>query len=94
MQNNEPIWFSEKKKTTANEDTYQTEKIEQVDSNVKTINLGNILDKPKAKIMVCTPCHSGVTMHYTQALLELQQLCIKKGIRITFTLLKSWKKNV
>tara|TARA_R110000850_G_scaffold226094_1_gene351412 strand:- start:64 stop:768 length:705 start_codon:yes stop_codon:yes gene_type:complete len=28
-------------------------------------------------------------MHYTQALLELQQLCIKKGIRITFTLLKS-----
>ena len=51
MQNNEPIWFSEKKKTTANADTYQTEKIEQVDSNVRTINIGNIIDKPKAKIM-------------------------------------------
>tara|TARA_R110000824_G_scaffold286392_1_gene474556 strand:- start:217 stop:954 length:738 start_codon:yes stop_codon:yes gene_type:complete len=39
--------------------------------------------------MICTPCHSDVTMHYTQALLELQQLCIKNGIKITFTLLKS-----
>ena len=29
MQNNDPIWFSEKKKTNANADTYQTEKIVQ-----------------------------------------------------------------
>ena len=47
MQNNEPIWFSEKKKTNVNADTYQTEKIEQVNSNVRTINIGDILDKPK-----------------------------------------------
>ncbi len=65
----------EKKKTTANADTYQTEKIEQVDSNVKTINLGNIIDKPKAKIMVCTPCHSDVSMHTVQAFLKFQQAC-------------------
>ena len=37
MQNNEPIWFSEKKKTTANEDTYQTEKIEQVESKLELL---------------------------------------------------------
>jgi hypothetical protein len=29
-------------------------------------------------LYVCTPCHSECSMHYTQALLELQQLCIKK----------------
>ena len=89
MQNNEPIWFSEKKKTNANEDTYQTEKIEQVNSNVKTINLGNITDKPKAKIMVCTPCHSEVSMHYTQAVLKFQLDCMQQGILVSFTLLKS-----
>ena len=89
MQNNEPIWFSEKKKTNANEDTYQTEKIEQVGSNFKTINVGNILDKPKAKIMVCTPCHSEVSMHYTQAVLKFQLDCMQQGILVSFTLLKS-----
>jgi len=89
MQNNEPIWFSEKKKTNANEDTYQTEKIEQVNSNVKTINLGNITDEPKAKIMVCTPCHSEVSMHYTQAVLKFQLDCAQQGILVSFTLLKS-----
>ena len=41
MQNNDPIWFSEQKKTNANADTYQTEKIEQVDS-VRTININEM----------------------------------------------------
>ncbi len=40
MQNNEPIWFNENKATNANEDTYQTEKLEKVDSNVIEINVG------------------------------------------------------
>ena len=61
MQNNKPIWF--------NEDTYQTIKQENVEPEVIEINLGQ---KPKAKIMVCTPCHSDVSMHYTQAVLKFQ----------------------
>ena len=75
MQNNDPIWFSEKKKTNANADTYQTEKIEQVDS-VRTININEMLDRPKAKIMVATPCHSEVSMHYCQAVLKFQLECM------------------
>ena len=56
-------------------------------SNVRTINIGN-LDKPKAKIMVCTPCHSEVSMHYTQAVLKFQLECMKQGILVSFSLLK------
>ena len=84
MQNNDPIWFSEKKKTNANADTYQTEKIEQVDS-VRTININEMLDRPKAKIMVATPCHSDVSMHYCQAVLKFQLECMQQGILVSFT---------
>lgn len=86
-------------KETVNEDTYQTLKEVEVTSYEKATlpmwkpDTGQKEEKKITKspynIMICTPCHSDVTMHYTQALLELQQLCIKKGIRITFTLLKS-----
>ena len=86
MQNNEPIWFGDNKKTTANVDTYQTEKLEKVDSNVTEINIGS---KPGYKIMVCTPCHSDVSMHYTQAVLKFQQECMKRNILVSFSLLKS-----
>ena len=86
MQNNEPIWFGENKKTTANVDTYQTEKLEKVDSNVTEINIGS---KPGYKIMVCTPCHSEVSMHYAQAVLKFQLECMKKNIMVSFSLLKS-----
>ena len=86
MQNNEPIWFGEKT-TNANKDTYQTEKLEKVDSNVTEINLGK--SKPSYKIMVCTPCHSEVSMHYTQAVLKFQLECMKKNIMVSFSLLKS-----
>ena len=85
MQNNEPIWFNEKT-TNANKDTYQTEKLEKVDSNVTEINIGS---KPGYKIMVCTPCHSEVSMHYTQAVLKFQLECMKKNIMVSFSLLKS-----
>jgi hypothetical protein len=87
MQNNEPIWFGENKNTNANKDTYQTEKLEKVDSNVTEINLGK--SKPSYKIMVCTPCHSEVSMHYTQAVLKFQLECMKKNIMVSFSLLKS-----
>ena len=86
MQNNEPIWFGENKKTNANVDTYQTEKLEKVDSNVTETNIGS---KPGYKIMVCTPCHSDVSMHYTQAVLKFQQECMKRNILVSFSLLKS-----
>jgi len=77
MQNNKPIWFSE-----TNEDRGAVEKIEKVssDSNVRTININEMLDKPKAKIMVATPCHSEVSMHYCQAVLKFQLDCMQQGI--------------
>ena len=86
-------------KETINEDTYQTIKEVEVTPYEKATlpmwkpdtgqKQENKTTKSPYNIMICTPCHSDVTMHYTQGLLELQQLCIKKGIRITFTLLKS-----
>ena len=78
MQNNKPIWFNKEKKTSANVDTYQTEKLEQVNSNYTEINLG--AKKIPYKIMVCTPCHSEVSMHYTQAVLKFQLECMKRNI--------------
>jgi hypothetical protein len=86
MQNNKPIWFEEDKTTFANPDTYQTIKHNKVESNVLEINLDQ---KPSAKIMVCTPCHSEVSMHYTQAVLKFQLECMKRNILISFSLLKS-----
>ena len=87
MQNNKPIWFNKEKKTSANVDTYQTEKLEQVNSNYTEINLG--AKKVPYKIMVCTPCHSDVSMHYTQAVLKFQLECMKRNILVSFSLLKS-----
>ena len=81
-------------KEIVNEDTYQTLKEIEVTPYEKATlpmwkpDTGQKIKSPY-NIMICTPCHSGVTMHYTQALLELQQLCIKNGIKIKFTLLKS-----
>ena len=86
MENNEPIWFGKDKKTIANEDTYQTIKHNKVDSNTLEINLDK---KPVAKIMVCTPCHSDVSMHYCQAVLKFQMECMRKNILVSFSLLKS-----
>jgi hypothetical protein len=78
MQNNKPIWF--------NEDTYQTIEHSKVESETIEINLEK---KPIAKIMVCTPCHSEVSMHYTQAVLKFQMECMKQNILVSFSLLKS-----
>ena len=78
MQNNKPIWF--------NQDTYQTIKEGKVESETIEINIGQ---QPKAKIMVCTPCHSDVSMHYTQAVLKFQMECMKQNILVSFSLLKS-----
>ena len=53
--------------------------------NVKTIHLG----ESPYKIMVCTPVHSDVSMHYCQAVLKFQQACINSNILVSFTLMKS-----
>jgi len=85
MQNNKPIWF-DNKTVEPNNDTYQTIKHNKVESNTLEINLDN---KVKAKIMVATPCHSDVSMHYTQAALKFQIECVKQNILVSFSLLKS-----
>ena len=82
---NEPIWFNVDKTETANNDTYQTIKTNKVGTKITEINVGT----SPYRIMVCTPCHSDVSMHYTQAVLKFQQACWKQGILCSFTLLKS-----
>ena len=49
----------------------------------------NIDLKKNVSIMVCTPVHSEVSMHYTQALLEFQKVCMLNNIIVSFTILKS-----
>ena len=56
------------------------------EEKVTEINVG---DASPYKIMVCTPCHSDTSMHYTQAVLKFQQECMMKKIMVSFTLLKS-----
>ena len=82
---NEPIWFNVDKEEAPNNDTYQTIKTNKVEDKVTEINVG----VSPYKVMVCTPCHSDVSMHYCQAVLKFQQACWKKGILCSFTLLKS-----
>jgi hypothetical protein len=84
---NEPIWFNKEKQEEANADTYQTIKTNKVSSekNANEVYLGT----SPHKIMVCTPCHSDVSMHYCQAVLKFQQECMRKNMVVSFTLLKS-----
>ena len=62
-------------------------------TNSKTISEINVAEvkvgRSPYRIMVCTPCHSDVTMHYTQAVLKFQQECLQRNILVSFTLLKS-----
>ena len=83
---NEPIWFNQDKTVSPNKDTYQTIKTNKVENKVTEINIG---DQSPYRIMVGTPCHSDVSMHYCQAVLKFQQACWAKKIQVSFTLLKS-----
>ena len=85
-----------------NKDTYQTIKHastnmvkpnepiwfkeNQKDTSVTTFNIGA---RSPHKIMICTPVHSDVSMHYCQAVLKMQQECMKRNILVSFTLMKS-----
>ena len=44
---------------------------------------------PKYRIFVATPVHSECSIHYTQALLKFQKLCMINNIMVSFSLLKS-----
>ena len=85
-------------KETINKDTYQTLKEIKISSEpgIKAItpmwkpNSDQVkLEESPISLFVATPVHSECSIHYTQALLELQQLCIKNKIKITFSLIKS-----
>jgi len=83
-------------KETINSDTYQTLKELKVDSKPfdKAIEplWKNNNSKEEIKpysIFVATPVHSECSIHYTQALLELQKLAFQKKIKIKFQLMKS-----
>lgn len=43
----------------------------------------------KKSLMVCTPIHSEVSMHYMKACLDLQKECLLNKIKVTFQLMKS-----
>ena len=48
---------------------------------------------PKFSVFVGTPCHSDVSIHYTQSVLELQKYCWHNGINLMFQLFKSSLSN-
>ena len=81
-------------KETINKDTYQTLKELKIqpppyEKSITPMWKEEVETVKPYSLYVATPVHSNVSIHYTQALLELQQLCMKKKIRITFSLLKS-----
>ena len=87
-------------KSYVNEDTYQTLKDLKVPSQPysKAVTplwkptTGQVkleLQKAPYSIFVATPVHSECSIHYTQALIELQKLCFSKNIPVTFQLMKS-----
>ncbi len=47
------------------------------------------LNKAPYSIFVATPVHDQCSIHYTQGLLEFQQLCIKRNVDVTFAIMKS-----
>jgi len=63
-----------------NQDTYQT---------IQNKNSGYENKKSKYKIMVATPVHSEVSIHYFQACLEFQKQCYKHDIQVMFQVMKS-----
>ena len=79
-----------------NEDTYQTLTELKVSNDEYKKRISPLwkeekIVKPKSEfsLHVCTPVHSDVSMHYTQAILELQKLCFQQKIDITFSIIKS-----
>ncbi len=83
-------------KTFVNEDTYQTVKEVEIETKPfdKAITPMWKEDAPSKgisphSIFLATPVHSECSIHYTQALLELQKLALQKKTKIKFQLMKS-----
>ena len=77
---------SNKAQGANNEPIWFTKPSTTNEKEVTTINIGT---KSPYKIMVCTPVHSDVSMHYCQAVLKFQQDCMQRKILVSFTLMKS-----
>tara|TARA_R100001129_G_scaffold117633_1_gene81243 strand:- start:248 stop:1159 length:912 start_codon:yes stop_codon:yes gene_type:complete len=78
-----PIWKN-KQETIINKDTYQTLKDIRVD---QPQGLNN--EWSKDIIFVATPCHSEVSLHYVQGLIEFTKLCYHKKTKFECQILKS-----
>ncbi len=78
-----------------NEDTYQTlqevniETQSDYEKAVEPLWVEEPEDYKNFQLFVATPVHSEVSIHYTQALIEFQQLCFKKKLKVSFHLIKS-----
>ena len=70
---NETIWINNEDKEPGQSST------------ITNINLG----RSPHKIMICTPVHSDVSMHYCQAVLKMQQECMRRNMLVSFTIMKS-----
>ena len=78
-----------------NEDTYQTlqevsiETQSDYEKAVEPLWVEEPEDYKNFQLFVATPVHSEVSIHYTQALIEFQQMCFKKKLKVSFHLIKS-----
>jgi len=78
-----------------NEDTYQTlhevniEPQSDYEKAVEPLWVEEPEDYKNIQLFVATPVHSEVSIHYTQALIEFQQMCFKKKLKVSFHLIKS-----
>ena len=78
-----------------NEDTYQTLQEVSIETQSDYEKATEPLWKENKdqykdiEVFVATPVHSEVSIHYTQALIEFQQECFKKKLKVSFHLIKS-----
>ena len=78
-----------------NEDTYQTlqevniETQSDYEKAIEPLWVEEPEDYKNFQLFVATPVHSEVSIHYTQALIEFQQMCFKKKLKVSFHLIKS-----
>ena len=78
-----------------NEDTYQTlhevniEPQSNYEKATEALWKENKDQYKDLEIFVATPVHSEVSIHYTQALIEFQQECFNKKLKVSFHLIKS-----
>ena len=78
-----------------NEDTYQTLQEVNIETQsdyqkaTEPLWLEKVDEFKNIELFVATPVHSEVSIHYTQALIEFQQMCFKKKLKVSFHLIKS-----